>query len=67
MACLASAGSGCKADDVIELKFCGDLLPESQVGQPAIAVIGQGTTMPDSDWLRLSAQIVDLEQWCIMG
>ena len=25
------------------------------------------TTMPDSDRLRLSAQIVNLEQWCILG
>ena len=27
----------------------------------------ESTTMPDSDRLRLSAQIVDLEQWCIPG
>jgi hypothetical protein len=27
----------------------------------------ESTTMPDSDRLRLSAQIVDPEQWCILG
>jgi hypothetical protein len=27
----------------------------------------ESTTMSDSGRLRLSAQIVDLEQWCIMG
>jgi hypothetical protein len=27
----------------------------------------QSTTMPDSDRPRLSAQIVNLEQWCIQG
>ena len=27
----------------------------------------ESTTMSDSGWLRISAQIVDLEQWCILG
>jgi hypothetical protein len=27
----------------------------------------ESTTMSDSGRLRLSAQIVDLEQWCILG